>query len=134
MGEKRYNIRDVFYGYGYNTYIQVQQAADLPVANKDLISLFGNLMNKALEVCEGVENVWVSVMSWLERGYFIISMENPVKQGSREKKRRIPGLERGVGLRILKEPAEKYDGCLACKEENGRFRAKLIFRLGDEYA
>ena len=89
MGEKRYNIRDVFYGYGHNTYIQVQQAADLPVANKDLISLFGNLMNKALEVCEGVENVWVSVMSWLERGYFIISMENPVKQELVEKARMI---------------------------------------------
>lgn len=107
--------------------------ADLPVANTDLISAFGNLIDNALEACEGVENAWVSVVSWLERGCFVISMENPVKQEDREKKSRIPGLERGVGLRILKELAEKYDGCLDCKVENGLFRAKLIFRLGADH-
>lgn len=107
--------------------------ADLPVANTDLISAFGNLMDNALEACEGVENARVSVVSWLERGCFIIRMENPVKWKDREKKRRIPGLERGVGLRILKELAEKYDGCLDCMAENGLFRANLIFRLGADH-
>ena len=59
----------------------------------------------------------------------MICTENPVSHDPAEKQRRIPELERGVGSRVLKDLAEKYNGSLKQEQKDGVFRAELILNL-----
>lgn len=108
---------------------QVSLRAGLTVSNVDLIRAFGNLLDNAVEACAGLDSAWVTLTCAQLSGCLLICTENPVPENSQEKSRRIPELERGVGGRVLKSLAEKYDGSLQQKQANGIYRAELILNL-----
>lgn len=61
------------------------------------------------------------------KGYLTVETENPLPPG-RDKKRRVPELERGVGFHILQELAEKYDGSFTYSAVDGVFRTELTLK------
>ena len=46
----------------------------------------------------------------------------------KEKKRRIPELERGIGFTILSSLADQYDGQFASEVSDGMFRTDIILK------
>ena len=104
-------------------------SAGLPVSNVDLVRAFGNLLDNAVEACAGIAGACVSLRCAQLNSCLVICTENPVSHDPAEKQRRIPELERGVGSRVLKDLAEKYNGSLKQEQKDGIFRAELIFNL-----
>lgn len=104
--------------------------SELPVSNTDLIIVFGNLMDNAVEACAKVENPAIQVNAHVEKGYLVITESNPAApEPERRKQRRIPELERGVGMHILRSVAEKYHGSCMSETHDGRYSVSVFLRL-----
>ena len=108
---------------------RVSLRAGLTVSNVDLVRAFGNLLDNALEACVGIAGACVDLRCAQLNGCLVIRCENPVTGTAAEKSRRIPELDRGVGSRVLKDLAEKYDGSLKQERQEDTFRAELILNL-----
>lgn len=104
--------------------------SELPVSNTDLIIVFGNLMDNAVEACAKVECPTIQINAHVEKGYLVITESNPsVPEPERHKQRRIPELERGVGMHILKSIAEKYHGSCVGETHDGQYFISVFLRL-----
>ena len=101
---------DEFAAKGIMTDVKIALPQDLDISNCDLISLFGNLLDNAAEACAAVDSPKIFIVSELRGNYMYVSVENPLTEAPEAKERRIPELERGLGNKILKGLAEKYDG------------------------
>ena len=108
---------------------RVSLSTGLTVSNVDLVRAFGNLLDNAVEACSGIAGACVDLSCAMLGGCLVIRTENPVSRSPAEKQRRIPELERGVGSRVLKDLAEKYNGSLKQEQQDGVFRAELILNL-----
>ena len=98
----------------------VSLPVELPVSNTDLIVAFGNILDNAMEACEGVPGAQIRLQAYLAKGYLVIHERNPVRgEPAAAKPRRIPELERGVGFRVLSGLAQKYDGSFRHELEPG---------------
>jgi two-component system sensor histidine kinase AgrC len=104
---------------------------ELPVSNTDLVIVFGNLMDNAVEACAKLENPKIELNAHIEKGYLVITESNPaVPEPEGRKQRRIPELERGVGMQILKSVAEKYQGSYMTETGNGNYSVSVFLKLG----
>ena len=99
--------------------------AGIHVSNVDLIRIFGNLIDNAVEACAGLDKPWLSINCTYSQGCLVINTSNP-EPPSTKKKRRIPELERGIGQAVLSDIAEKYNGSLKFGSDNGIFSTQLI--------
>ena len=108
----------------------VSLPVELPVSKPDLIVAFGNLLDNALEACEGVPGAQITLRAYMDKGYLVIQESNPVcaRQPQGKKPRRIPELERGVGFRVLSSLAAKYDGSFRHTCENDTYTVTLLLR------
>jgi len=102
--------------------------ASLPVSNTDLIVLFANLMDNAIEACSALDNADIRITAKLAKGYLVVNESNPLREISSEKARRIPELERGVGFRILEDLANRYEGSFTHELKDNRFEASVILK------
>ena len=76
----------------------VSLPVELPVSNTDLIVAFGNMLDNALEACEGVPGAQIRLQAYLAKGYLVIHERNPVRgEPAAAKPRRIPGGGGGGG-------------------------------------
>ena len=118
-----------------NSGVEIEAAIDLPanvpVSNVDLIRIFGNMLDNALEACSQSASPKISLSCSRARGCLIIRTMNPVNHSSNVKGRRIAGLERGIGQRVLSDIAEKYGGNLSFDEKDSIFKTELILNLGE---
>ena len=108
---------------------RVSLRTGLSVSNVDLVRAFGNLLDNAVEACSGIAGACVELSCAQLSGCLVIRCENPVSAVPVEKSRRIPELDRGVGSRVLKDLAEKYNGSLKREKQEGIFRAELILNM-----
>lgn len=113
---------------GQELELKVSVPADVSVADTDLVCTFGNLLDNAFEACEGLENGLIRLRCAVMAGYLVITMENSIG-GEKEKKTRIQGLERGIGLRVLEDLAKKYDGAFRYGAEGNTFRTEVSYKL-----
>ena len=108
---------------------RVSLSTGLTISNVDLVRAFGNLLDNAVEACSSIAGACVDLSCAQLSGCLVIRTENPVSPSPAEKQRRIPELERGVGSRVLKGLAEKYNGSLKQEQKDGIFMAELILNL-----
>ena len=103
---------------------------ELPVSNTDLVIVFGNLMDNAVEACAKVENPKIQLDAHIEKGYLVITESNPAApKAEAHKQRRIPELERGVGMHILESVAEKHQGSCMSKTKDGSYCVSVFLKL-----
>ena len=112
----------------------VSLPVELPVSNTDLIVAFGNMLDNALEACEGVPGAQIRLQAYLAKGYLVIHERNPVRgEPAAAKPRRIPELERGVGFRVLSGLAQKYDGSFRHElEPGGDYAVTLMLKAAPD--
>ena len=112
----------------------VSLPVELPVSNTDLIVAFGNMLDNALEACEGVPGAQIRLQAYLAKGYLVIHERNPVRgEPAVAKPRRIPELERGVGFRVLSGLAQKYDGSFRHElEPGGDYAVTLMLKAAPD--
>lgn len=103
--------------------------SELAIQNTDLIIAFGNLLDNAMEACAGIERPEIRIDAHVSQGCLVIHAENPTALRPQEKQRRIPELERGLGLHILEDLSKKYNGQLQYEAANERFQITLILNF-----
>ncbi len=106
----------------------------LRIPNPDLICAFGNLLDNAAEACSASSDKHISLRAEYRSPYLSIEMLSPANERSLHKARRIPELERGLGLIILKNMADRYDGEFQAFPDGGIFRTTLILKEEPEHA
>ena len=101
------------------------------ITNPDLICVFGNILDNAQEACEGLKDPKVELKAQYQKPYLSVSCVNPVREEGKERsarKTRIPGLERGIGLTILEDLANRYDGQLETGVTENGFRTRVVLK------
>ena len=108
---------------------EVRLPSGLNISNPDLICVLGNLLDNAQEACQRTPEPTIILKAAYQKPYCSISCSNTaVEPGKGSAKRRIPELERGVGLTILRDVAKRYDGEFRTEWENGWFKANMILK------
>ena len=126
-----------------NAMIDGDLLADIHV--KDICSLFGNILDNAIEAVQQIENVEkrLITLSVRRRNQFtIIECENCSDSSNvklkRNQKRRIfagdnlpattkgDNVKHGFGLKSISQVAEKYGGAMNCSYEDGWFKLKVL--------
>lgn len=101
----------------------------LPIANVDLVILFGNLMDNAVEACGQVASPFIRLEAGLRKDYLVVTETNPAPADDTRKKRRIPQLERGIGLHILADLAGRYHGSCTQEVRDRQFTVSIALQL-----
>ena len=102
---------------------------DCGIGNPDLICVLGNLLGNAEEAAMGLENGFISLEISHRSPYLSICVKNRARtETDKKKSKRIAELERGIGMSILKEMAQRYDGDLKTSQENDIFQTDLVLK------
>lgn len=121
-----------------NQGVEVSAEVSIPdaagVSDADLIIALGNLLNNASEAIQETPSPQLRLRVKCQEDYLLLETENTVSPVPREKKRHIPELERGIGLHILEDLADKYQGSFAYRQEGAWFFASLILQRRTEDA
>jgi hypothetical protein len=117
---------------------------------KDICSLFGNILDNAIEATQQVTDpdkklITLSVRS--RNRFIIVECDNYAESTSvdldHDQKKRIFGksnlpkttkgdnVKHGYGLKSIAQVAEKYDGNMNCSYEDGWFKVKVILAAGN---
>ncbi len=126
-----------------NAMVDGDLLADIHV--KDICSLFGNILDNAIEATQQVEDLEkrLITMSVRSRNQFIIvecenySDATNVRLRDRQRKRifrsnnlpqtsKADNVKHGFGLKSINQVAEKYGGAMNCSYEDGWFKVKVL--------
>ena len=115
---------------GIQLEVEAELPQTLPVEGVHLCSVLANLLDNAVEGCEGCSPAWIRLSARLQAGCLTVRCENPVAAGRRERPAKHELLpQRGLGLSILSQLARLYHGELQTQRENGVFTAVLLLPL-----
>lgn len=103
---------------------------------KDLCSLFGNILDNAIEATQQVKSKDMRLINLSVRRhkqFIIIECENYSENTVEiEKSRALPGttkgdkIRHGFGLKSIKKVAEKYGGAMTISSQEGWFKVKVL--------
>jgi sensor histidine kinase regulating citrate/malate metabolism len=103
----------------------------------DIVSVFSNLLNNAIESCEHSENKIIYVNLYkMNNNFAIIKIENscdkpPIKENGFYKTSKISKGEHGIGLKSVVKALKQYDGDLRMEynSEEKVFTALVMMSL-----
>ena len=126
-----------------NAMVDGDLLADIHV--KDICSLFGNILDNAIEATQQVEDAEKRLITLSVRSrnqFIIVECENcsdgsNVKLRSNQTRRRFrrnnlpkttkkDNVKHGFGLKSISQVAEKYGGAMNCSYDNGWFKVKVL--------
>lgn len=102
--------------------------SELDIPNSDLICVFGNILDNAEEACVKTAEPKIILKAQYREPYLTVYAENPMDPNDSKRTKKIPELERGLGIRIIQSITEKYDGEYTIKEENSTFTIEVILK------
>ncbi|MDE6531698.1 MAG: GHKL domain-containing protein [Lachnospiraceae bacterium] len=95
----------------------------------DVTTIFGNLLDNAIEAAEKVEgNKWIYMKIGSRHQMIVIRIENSCNtvRWKNDMPMSRKGKNGGIGLLNVKSSIEKYDGYIKLKQENQKFIAELF--------
>lgn len=103
---------------------------------KDICSLFGNLLDNAIEASQLVEakDKRLITLSVQKKNQFIVIQcenfsDNHLDSSELPKTTKEDTLRHGYGLKSIRQVAEKYGGAMTLSENNGWFTVKVILSV-----
>lgn len=115
---------------GITLKVDLKFPADLIVEQMHLCSIFGNMLDNAINACkpaDSAETPVIELKTAAEGGYLFIKVVNP--SGEPPKK---PEPGRGYGSRILADFAERYGGVYSTEYADGIFTAMVSLLAAKE--
>lgn len=103
----------------------------------DIVSIFSNLLNNAVESCDRSEKKIIYVNLYkMNNAFLVIKIDNscdvkPIEENGFYKTTKITGGEHGIGLKSVARTVKKYKGDLRMEydDENRMFSAVIMFPL-----
>lgn len=108
--------------------VRMQAPAALPLTDAELCSLVMNLLDNALEAAaaSGLDRQYLKLDLFVKKHFFILFCENAATLQHIER-RSAP--EHGLGLKIIKQIAERYEILLETEYGSGYYSVKLAIPL-----
>lgn len=102
------------------------------ISDYDLCTVFGNIIDNALEAAEKNDPVTVTIGSQMDMLY--ISCENPFRgtlkrRGDRILTTKTNPLSHGFGIGRVREIARRYNGDVQITDGDGKFRIEILMNL-----
>ncbi|MDC7291786.1 GHKL domain-containing protein [Blautia schinkii] len=113
--------------YGIDFHVKAEIQKPLPLEKTDICAVFGNALDNAVEyVCRLEQDMrYINLEARLGRGMFVLKVVNPcmdVVSGDELPPTTKQDKEaHGLGLKSIRQIAEKYDGRLELRTEGGEF-------------
>lgn len=103
----------------------------------DIVRLFSNTIDNAIEVCLKQENSRINVSMENKRNYLSITISNTIissvlENNSEMKTTKKDPLHHGFGTQSMKSITEKYDGMLEFYEKEGMFITDIMIKKSKE--
>lgn len=124
---------------GIQVVIETEMITVFPFTNQESISLFGNLLDNAIEACERMEGLhkWIFVDIQKKNQLLYIQVENSMEGVIKEKNGKLISEKKekgvhGYGLKNIHQVVNKYDGVYAYEIKEGRFLTVITF-FSNEY-
>ena len=114
---------------GFDVEFQVAVPAECGIRNADMVVVFGNLLDNSVEACGQVASPFIRLEAGLRKDYLVVTETNPAPADDTRKKRRIPQLERGIGLHILTDLAGRYHGSCTQEVRDRQFTVSIALQL-----
>ena len=111
--------------------LQVNDLSNIKIRNEDIVVIFTNMLNNAIEACEKLKSnkkIWIKFVD--EDKMTVISIKNTCEQRLLNKMLRTTKsdkIEHGFGIENIRELTNKYGGSDYIKQESGRFIFTIIF-------
>ena len=113
---------------GYDVRVQIAIPAETGIADPNLVVAFGNLLDNAAEASGGSDRKAIGINALMRKGFLRIEVTNSIAEAPKTKKRRIPQLERGIGIHICQKLAEEYQGSFNFARESDTATATLLLK------
>lgn len=113
---------------GYDISVQAAIPADVGISDPDLVVAFGNLLDNAAEASSGCPHKAIRINALMQKRFLCIEVVNSTTATPKAKKRRIPELERGIGIHICQELAETYQGSFVFTRGTDTATATLLLK------
>ncbi len=101
------------------------------LSDPDAVAILANLVDNALAACRPGDAV--SVCALVQRGVAVLEVRNPAHdRGDLPSAFRLPlhpARRHGIGLASVRRTAERYDGSLTLREENGVVTARVVLNV-----
>lgn len=101
----------------------------------DIISIFGNILDNAIEACEKNEKREIYFKIWEANGFVFIKEENPMAEILMKQSKFITTKHdrdlHGLGLTCVEEAIKHYDGICKFFIQDGKFHVTLSIPIGN---
>lgn len=110
----------------------MQKLPPLSLSDTELVSLFGNLLDNAMEAAGKTENPWVKLESFTRGGQWLLKITNskPAAEKPLESDMATTkGAGHGLGTKIISKIVKRYKGVIEYKDLGEAFEAMAVFGI-----
>ena len=111
--------------------VNIQLPPSLPLREPELCSIFGNLLENALDACRECKDSapFIRIRAQEDAGHIVIAVDNtcchpPIEENGRFRSTKHDGL--GTGTASIRSIAERYQGVVDFRYEDGIFYASVM--------
>lgn len=106
----------------------------LSLSDEELCSLMMNLLDNAIEASQNEKKPEIQVKIYIVKKYLILEVKNKVStdilaENAELKTTKKAAEYHGMGVKIMKEITEKYDGSLTTRMEGGYFVVAAVIKI-----
>lgn len=112
--------------------ISTEVFTTLPFSDRGIISLFGNLLDNALEACEQIKEGerWIHIKMKKKNQLLYIEIVNAAKNTGIQTdenfvSKKKDGVLHGYGMKNIRDIVEQYNGMFQCKSQEDRFEVVI---------
>ena len=113
--------------------LQVMQISKLPFKEREICTLFGNLLDNAIEACDKVVGIrWINVKIEKQNHLFFIQIINTINEIPQKCEKgfltsKINKELHGYGLKSVQRIVDEYEGDILYQIENNTFAVRISF-------
>lgn len=112
--------------------VQAEAIQELVLQDSEICSVFGNLLDNALEACEKIEDGsrWIWVRIRCQRQMLFIEIANSISEVPHKKKGRFVStkgnaVEHGYGLKSVERIVDQYEGMIVYNVDEAKFQVEI---------
>lgn len=109
---------------------RAQAPTELPITDADLCSMLMNILDNAITAAGKAQEPYILLDVHVNNGFFAVICENSFDGSAAKQVFQTTGLQiHGLGLKIIENTVEKYQGVMDTQQKNGRFRMRIVVPL-----
>lgn len=118
--------------------IETQRIDALPFSDLEIVSIFGNLLDNAIEACEKIEieERWIHLLIKKQRHMLFVEVVNSVEEENGKRNVEYAGKNRkgglhGYGLMNVQQIIERHNGEMSCLLMKGKYLVNISMYKGE---